>query len=278
MVPARVASRRGIRAGVAFAVPSVMLALLAHLPFAGRLPPAPWLLGVATAAVVLAATGGGLRVVLTTRRGGPAPGWGVGGPRSFAGLLVTQGVLHGALAVHATGPGARRATGGHDGASLDVLIDALLCHSRPAQLPGDLDPALVAAARRAVARASPGGAHGQHGGFAALPTSGSASTVALAIAMPLAHAAAAALTLWWARRGASLLADALRVLAARGRRRPVRQPVLVLAPPARQPGREPPAARPRLAMLRHAVARRGPPGATRATADHQVAAWQLAAA
>ncbi|WP_462183517.1 hypothetical protein [Frankia sp. AgKG'84/4] len=270
---------------MAFAVPAVVLALLAHLPFAGRLPPVTWLLEVATAAVVLAAAGGGLRAVLVIRRGDPAPSWGVGGPRSFAGLLATQGLLHGALAVHTTGPGARQATGGHDGAHLDALINALLCHNRPATLPGDLDPALVAAARRAIARTSPGagpgssgGAHTQHGGFAAMLTSGSASTAALAIAMPLAHAAAAALTLWWARRGASLLVGALRLLAARGRRRPVRPPVLVLAPPARPPCHEPPDALPRLAMLRHAVARRGPPGATRATADHQAAAWQLAAA
>ncbi|MCK9893317.1 hypothetical protein [Frankia sp. AgB32] len=283
---ARRAGWRGAGAGAAFAVPAVALALLAHLPFAGRLPPAPWLLGVALAAVVLAAAADGLRAALVTRRGGRTPAWGVGGPRSFAGLLATQGLLHGALAAQGAVAGRRQAASG-DGARLDALVNALLCHSRPARLPGGLDPALVAAARRAVTRTAPGsgsggrtaGAHGALGGFAVvLPSGPASSTVAVAVAMPLAHAVAAALTFWWTRRGASLLAGAVRLLAARRRRHPARPPTRAVAPPARPGRHEPAAARLRLTMLRHAVARRGPPGAGPGTTRHQAAARQLAVA
>ncbi len=109
-------------------------------------------------------------------------------------------------------------------------------------------------------------------------SSGSASAVAAALAMLLAHALAAALMFWWARRGAEALAAAGRLLARRLPVLPAISPVSAPAPRLARTRRAGSAGRrPRLLLLRHAVARRGPPapGASRSFRD---APWRVAAA
>lgn len=188
-----------------------------------------------------------------------------------------QGLLHGALAV----AGGRTRVGPRSG----PLADLLICHGRipaPGTVGGaaaavrsaagpssvstrsDLarvDPALLAAARRLAETRAGNQLPGGHG-VAVL--SGHLPAMVLAAAMPLAHALAAALTFWWARRGARLLGAASRLLGWRCRRLPVASGTWVLGGrrTAVPPQRREPVARPRLGMLRHAVARRGPPAVT----------------
>ncbi|WP_235949172.1 hypothetical protein [Candidatus Frankia alpina] len=134
-----------------------------------------------------------------------------------------------------------------------------------------IDPALLAAARQVAARTGSGDAsaagHRHLGGLTMLSSSssseagsGSASAVAAALAMLLAHALAAALMFWWARRGAEALAAAGRLLARRLPVLPAISPVSAPAPRLARTRRAGSAERrPRLLLLRHAVARRGPP-------------------
>ncbi|SNQ50719.1 conserved membrane hypothetical protein [Frankia canadensis] len=354
----RAAVARAALAGVAFAIPAVGLALLAHAPFAGPAPSARVLAAVTAAALLLAAIGEVVHLSLTTRRSpatsrhtshatrrtshpvrrtshpvrrppraghhasAPAPRR-IGGPRSFGGLLAVQALLHGALALSASGgTGPAGLARGRPGAGL--LADILLCHDRipapgmtgaaaaalrradaPAALSArfDLglarvDPALLAAARRLAAQRATGSVGG-HGAAALaagatpgpiagavsrdatgpMPGHAPASAVALAAAMPLAHAVAAALTLWWVRRGARVLDAASRLLTWRPRG--ARVPGIMPAPAAGvvRPRRADPIARPRLGLLRHAVARRGPPaGAAVPASRHRAPSRPLVAA
>jgi hypothetical protein len=107
--------------------------------------------------------------------------------------------------------------------------------------------------------------HGQHLGH-----DHSVAPVAAGGSMTLAHVAAAAVSAWWLRRGERAVWRLARRVAA-GLVRPA---FALLAsppppPPARRPRPEPgPEARPRGAVLRHAVVRRGPPAARPAAFAH----------
>ncbi|WP_261566173.1 hypothetical protein [Frankia gtarii] len=289
---------RGALAGAAFAVPAVAWALLAHLPLAGQAPAPGRLLLVALVTVLLAASAETVRSVMAARRADP---WArrqphqshqshqIGGPRSFGGLLAVQGLLHAALAAGGYGAGLRAARG-------DSLLGVLLCHGNQAGAsptvhaagtavgPGlaHVDPALLAAARRVAARTGSGDAsaagHRHLGALAMLGSgAGSASAVAAALAMLLAHALAAALMFWWARRGAEVLAAAGRLLARRLPALPAISPVSAPAPRLVRARRAGSAGRPRLLLLRHAVARRGPPAPV-ASRSFRDAPWRVAAA
>ncbi|WP_231861541.1 MULTISPECIES: hypothetical protein [Frankia] len=297
---------RGALAGAAFAVPAVAWALLAHLPLTGQAPPTRRLFLVALVAVLLAIAAEIVRPVLAGRRAAPAarhqhgPRRRIGGPRTFGGLLAVQGLLHAALAAVGCGAAPQAARG-------DRLLGVLLCHdgragaasavqaaravvgsalrpgpTAPAQEAGSglahVDPALLAAARRVAAGtgsadASAAGHRHVDGLAAFVPASASAGAAALA--MLLAHALAAALMFWWARRGAEVLVAAGRLLACRlptlQATSPRAAPALRFAPIGRAGSR----GRPRLLLLRHAVARRGPPVplAIRSFRD----AWRVAA-
>ncbi len=292
---------RGTLAGAAFAVPAVAWALLAHLPLAGQAPPPGRLLLVVLAAVLLAAAAEIIRSAVAARRAAPGarrqhdprqhdPRRRIGGPRSFGGLLAVQGLLHAALAAAGCGAAPRTARG-------DPLFGLLLCHDSqagaasaahttgavvgPALHPGltHVDPALLAAARRVSARAgsghAPAAGHQHLGGLAALG-SGSASAAAVALAMLLTHTLAAALMFWWARRGAEVLAAAGRLLARRLPALPAAPPAPMPAPRLVRPRRARSVGRPRLALLRHAVARRGPPTPL-ASRSFRDAPWRVAA-
>jgi hypothetical protein len=97
------------------------------------------------------------------------------------------------------------------------------------------------------------GQHLGHGGGAAASSGGRAMT--------LAHVAAAAISAWWLRRGERAVWSLARRVAA-AVLRPALAPLSVPRPPsaAPRPRSVPPgAARPRPALLRHVVVRRGPP-------------------
>jgi hypothetical protein len=80
------------------------------------------------------------------------------------------------------------------------------------------------------------------------------------LAMLLAHTLAATMMFWWARRGAEMLAAARRLLTDQlGIAWPT-SAALATSPPAAAHGRRPVSVPPLpLDLLRHAVARRGPP-------------------
>ncbi|WP_232291633.1 hypothetical protein [Frankia sp. QA3] len=303
---------RGVLAGAAFAVPAVAWALLAHLPLAGKAPPPGRLLLVALVAVLLAASVEVVRSVAAAREA-PAQRRRIGGPRSFGGLLAVQGLLHAALAVAGCGAGLRaqrsdpllgvllchsgQATAPAGAHAAGAVVGPVLhpglaapAHLAGSELAGSelarsglahVDPALLAAARRVAAGAgtgsgdAPAGGHRHLGGLAVLG-SGSASAAAVALAMLLAHALAAALMFWWARRGAKVLAAAGRLLARRLPALPAASPVPASAPRLLRPRRAHSTGRPRLLLLRHAVARRGPP-APAASRSFRDAPWQVAA-
>ncbi|WP_250280128.1 hypothetical protein [Frankia sp. Cppng1_Ct_nod] len=227
--------------GAWFAVPSVALALLAHLasvaPCPGPLLTAAALLGLTglAAGVSAARSRPTARSRLSGIRNRPAR---FGGPAEYLVALVTQAGLHGLFVLSAPPRAARPA-----------LLERMLCHP-------------PAAGDRALEQLGNPGADLAAGAVRALPRSMQSSgwaPEARGLLVLAAHTVAAAGALWWLRRGTATVRAAVRLLASRltplAASSEVLRPTRRSVPVTRQ---QPPWLR--TVSLRYTLVRRGPPG------------------
>ncbi|OHV23236.1 hypothetical protein BBK14_24240 [Parafrankia soli] len=172
--------------GLAFAVPTVALALLAHLPTAHTEAPAPAGVALSVAAIVALCAGSDLaRSAHSAGAGRPGPPGGT----SLKGLLCAPG----------SGPGGALASPGQLAAALA---------GRPLGAPPTTDSGGLAAA---AARLSQYGVH-SHGLYGqGLQGHGLQGH---GIAVLLAHALAAAAASWWTSRGCQVLRAACLTLGS----------------------------------------------------------------
>ncbi|WP_018504220.1 hypothetical protein [Parafrankia discariae] len=211
--------RSAVLPGLAFAVPMVALALLAHLPTVHTGAPAPAGVALSVAALVaLCAASDLIRTARTARsRGGPPDatdprtgGWRrVGGPRSFPALLGIQAGLHIVLLAGPGRPGPPGASSlggllcapGGTLASPGQLAAALA--GRPLGAPpttgnGDWAAAAARLSRYGLHRHELTGLYPQGHGVAVL----------------LGHTLAAAAASWWTSRGCQVLRAACLALGS----------------------------------------------------------------
>ncbi|WP_157472823.1 hypothetical protein [Frankia sp. EAN1pec] len=218
--------------GLAFAVPTVALALLAHLPTARTEAPAPAGVALSVAAIVALCAGSDLARSAHSagsRGGRPAAGATatatatagrrrVGGPRSFPALLGVQAGVHVLLLAGAGRPGPPGGTSlkgllcapgsGPGGALASPGQLAAALAGRPLGAPPTTDSGGLAAA---AARLSQYGVH-SHGLYGqGLQGHGLQGH---GIAVLLAHTLAAAAASWWTSRGCRVLRAACLTLGS----------------------------------------------------------------
>ncbi|WP_322753006.1 hypothetical protein [Frankia sp. Cas3] len=221
--------------GVRFAVPSVALAMLAHLPSTGPTPGFVPILFITVGLIALAtglAAGG--RLLPTGRR--PR----LDGPVGYAVAVTTQAGLHGLLAMSAS-----------PRTSHSSLAARLLCHP-----PGTSGTALGRLGNPGAE--VPGRTAGSAAGnFRATIHSAGWTPDARGLIVLSAHMLAAAGVLWWLRHGSAAARAVIRLLSSQ--LSPPVAPVTIAASTRGRPvGRRRPSWLP-MVCLRYVLARRGPP-------------------
>ncbi|WP_322763038.1 hypothetical protein [Frankia sp. Cr2] len=220
--------------GVRFAVPSVTLAMLAHLPSTG---PKPGLAPILFITVGLIAVAAGLTAGGRPGRAGRA---GLDGPVGYAVAVLTQAGLHGILAISAS-----------PRPSHSSLAARVLCHPPGAR--GDT-LARLGHSSAGIASNTPGNAAGS----VPVTIHGAGWTPdARGLIVLTAHMLAAAGVLWWLRHGTAAARAVIRLLSSR--LCPLVAPVTIIRPSRGLPLVRRHPSWLRMICLRYTLARRGPP-------------------